>query len=97
MLCIICLGYILWRAQRQPEKLPYLRGQWRLPLLLGVLFCLAHLPMPGQCLWEIPLQVLATFPLGFVAAYYFLRFRTILPLVALHAIGFVLPVNGIES
>lgn len=79
------------------EKITFLRGQWRLPLLLGTLFCLAHLPMPGQSLWGIPVQVLATFPLGFVAAYYFLRFRTILPLVALHAIGFVLLVNWIES
>lgn len=171
MLSIVCLAYILWRAQRQPEKLrewglstpisvaaavsfavllviaiasmasisiartgslpfeigyifrmvdyvsgafpqqflvfavgvtnaekiPFLRGQWRLPLILGTLFCLAHLPMPSQSLWGIPVQILATFPLGFVATYYFLRFRTILPLVAIHAIGFILLTNWVGN
>ncbi len=75
------------------EKFRMLRGHWRLPALLGALFCLAHLFLPGA-VW---LKILVTFPLGFVATYYFLRFRTIIPLTAIHAIGFVLLVNWVEK
>lgn len=75
------------------EKIPMLCGRWRLPLLLGALFCLAHLFLPGA-VW---IKVLVTFPLGFFATYYFLRFRTIIPLTAIHAVGFVLLVNWVEK
>ena len=78
------------------EKFPLLRGQWRLPLLLGTIFCLGHLFMPIHYLWGLPAPVLVTFPLGFFATWYFLRFRTIIPLVAVHAIGFILLSNWVD-
>ena len=80
------------------EKIPILRGLWRLPLLTGVLFALGHFWSPAHFPGTaIPLQVLGTFPMGFLAAWYFLRFRTIILLTALHAILFVLMVNWIEK
>jgi hypothetical protein len=79
------------------EKFSLLRGHWRLPLLLGALFCLGHCFMPIPLLWGLPVPVLVTFPLGFFATWYFLRFRTIIPLVAIHAIGFILLVNWIDK
>jgi hypothetical protein len=79
------------------EKLPMLRGRWRLPLLLGTLFCLGHFFLPQRYLWGVPTALLVTFPLGFFAAHYFLRFRTIIPLTAIHAVGFVLLVNWVEK
>lgn len=72
-------------------KLPFFRGLWRLPLVLGLLFGLAHfwspVRIPGS---QLPVQALSTMPMGFLCAHYFLRFRTILPLTAAHAIVFVL-------
>lgn len=71
--------------------LPVLSGSWRLPLAVGMGFGLAHfwtpVLFPGT---SIPLQVVTTAPLGFFAAWYFLRFRTIVPLTFFHAIGHVL-------
>ena len=71
--------------------LPALQGHWRLPVVVGILFGLAHfwapVKIPGS---SIPIQVIVTIPLGFFAAYYFLRFRNILPLTLLHAILFIL-------
>lgn len=71
--------------------LPALRGTWRLPMVVGICFGAAHFwsptHFPGSA---IPLQVVATPPMGFFAAWYFLRFRNILPLTAFHAIAYVL-------
>lgn len=71
--------------------LPVLRGSWRLPLVVGLCFGAAHfwapVHFPGSA---IPLQVVATAPMGFFAAWYFLRFRNILPLTVFHAISYVL-------
>ncbi len=78
-------------------KLPFFRGRWRASLLLGLLFGLAHfwvpVRIPGS---EIPVQVIGTVPMGFLCAYYFLRFRTILPLTAAHSIVYVLYANWVE-
>ncbi len=77
--------------------LPALRGSWRLPLAVGVCFGLAHfwapVHFPGSA---IPLQVVATAPMGFFAAWYFLRFRNILPLTLFHAISYVLYSRWVE-
>ena len=78
--------------------LPIFRGLWRLPLTVGLLFCLAHLwtpaLIPGT---SLPVQVLITFPAGLSAAFYFLKFRTILPLTAIHAVFYPLMNNWIEA
>ena len=70
---------------------PVLRGSWRLPLAIGICFGVAHfwtpVHLPGSV---IPLQVVVTAPMGFFAAWYFLRFRNILPLTMFHAIAYVL-------
>jgi hypothetical protein len=76
------------------KRFPRLRNKWRLPLLLGILFTLGHL-YDIKFLWGIPIPVLIIFPLGFFATYYFQRFRTILPLIAIHAIGYVFLSNWI--
>ena len=77
--------------------LPALRGQWRLPLAVGLCFGAAHfwapVHFPGSA---IPLQVIGTAPMGFFAAWYFLRFRSILPLTAFHAIAYVLYTRWVE-
>lgn len=77
--------------------LPVMRGSWRLPLVVGMCFCGAHfwVPMhfPGSV---IPLLVVATLPMGFFAAWYFLRFRNILPLTIFHAISYVLYSQWVE-
>jgi hypothetical protein len=78
------------------EKFPLLRGKWRLPILMGILFAFVH-PIDIQFLWGIPLPLLLLFPMGFLATYYFQRFRTILPNIAIHAIGYVLLSNWITS
>jgi len=78
-------------------KLRVLQGLWRLPMLVGLLFGLAHFwtpaPIPGTV---IPLQVPGTIPMGFLCAWYFLRFRTILPLILCHIVLFVLLVHWVE-
>lgn len=72
-------------------QFPVLRGNWRLPLLVGLCFGAAHFwtpeIIPGS---PIPFQVIGTIPLGFFAAWYFLRFRTILPLTVIHVVAYVL-------
>jgi hypothetical protein len=77
--------------------LPALRGMWRLPLVVGLCFGIAHLwspvRFPGLI---IPPVAVATTPMGFFAAWYFLRFRNILPLTAFHAIAFVLYSRWVE-
>ena len=73
------------------------RGQWRLPLAVGLAFCLAHFWTPARIPGTIiPIQMLITFPAGFFAAYYFARFRSILPLTAIHAVAYPLLNNWIE-
>lgn len=71
-------------------KLPFFRGGWRLPLAVGLAFCLAHFALPGKSLSELPRELVILFPGGFLAACYFLKFRNILPLTALHAILYIL-------
>lgn len=73
------------------SRIPLLKGAWRLPFVVGLLFALAHFwtphHFPGT---KIPVQVIGTFPLGFIAAWYFLKYRNILPLTVSHAILYVL-------
>jgi uncharacterized membrane protein len=71
--------------------LPVLSGPWRLPFTVGICFGLAHFWVPVHFTGTlIPLQVMATAPMGFFGAWYFLRFRNILPLTIFHAISYVL-------
>lgn len=77
--------------------LKFFRGAWRLPLVVGLVFSLAHFWTPARISGTIiPLQMVLTFPAGFLAAFYFLKFRTILPLTAIHAILYPLLHNWIE-
>ncbi len=72
-------------------------GLWRLPLAVGLIFSLAHFWTPARIPGTIiPLQMVLTFPAGFFAAFYFLKFKSILPLTALHAILYPLLNNWIE-
>jgi hypothetical protein len=71
-------------------KLPFFRGIWRLPLAVGLAFCLAHFALPGKSLSVVPRELAILLPTGFLAACYFLKFRSILPLTALHAILYIL-------
>jgi hypothetical protein len=78
-------------------KLPAFRGAWRLPLAVAFVFGLAHWWTPARIPGTIiPVQMIVTVPLGFLAAAYFLRFRNILPLTAMHAILFPLWYNWVE-
>lgn len=79
-------------------KFPMLRGPWRLPLLVGLAFGLAHFWTPARIPGTaIPLQVIGTFPAGFACAWYFLRFRNILPMTLCHAIIYVFLSRWVES
>jgi membrane protease YdiL (CAAX protease family) len=79
------------------SKISFFRGNWRLPLAVGFLFAIAHFwtpfHIPGT---RIPLQLIGTFPMGFIAAWYFLKFRNILPLTLSHAILYVLLHHWVE-
>lgn len=73
------------------------RGTWRLPLLVGALFSLAHFWTPVRIPGTIvPVQMLITLPAGAGAAWYFLRFRNILPLTVIHAVLYPLMHHWIE-
>lgn len=73
------------------------RGHWRLPLFVGLAFGLAHFWTPARLPnMSFPIQVVATMPMGFFAAYYFLRFRTIVPLTIWHTVLYVLLVNWVQ-
>jgi len=73
------------------------RGSWRLPLAVGVVFSLAHFWTPARIPGTIvPVQMILTLPAGFFAAFYFLKFRTIVPLTAIHAVMYPLLHNWIE-
>lgn len=77
--------------------LPVLSGTWRLPLTVGICFGLAHFWSPDHFPGTfIPIQVVATAPMGFFATWYFLRFRNILPLTIFHAISYVLFSRWVE-
>ena len=65
-----------------------LRGAWRVPALAGGFFGLAHLLPEGFHWPHIPLMMAFTALMGFTVVFYFLRFRNLWPIVALHAIGF---------
>ncbi len=73
------------------------RGRWRLPLFVGLVFGLAHfwtpVHLPNS---SFPIQVVATMPMGFFASYYFLRFRSIVPLTLWHTVLYVLMVNWVQ-
>lgn len=79
------------------SKFPFLKGYWRLPFVVGLIFAAAHFwvpfHLPGT---KIPLQIIGTFPLGFFAAWYFLKFRNILPLTVSHAILYVILHHWVE-
>ena len=73
------------------------RGSWRLPLVVGLVFSLAHFWTPARISGTIiPLQMVLTFPAGFICSFYFLKYRNILPLTALHAVIYPLLHNWIE-
>lgn len=70
-------------------KLRPFRNTWGLALAVGLAFCLAHFVQPGKSMSTILLELGTLFPAGFVASSYFLKFRNILPLTAIHAILFI--------
>jgi membrane protease YdiL (CAAX protease family) len=79
--------------------LPHIVVQIRaLPLAVGCIFAMAHFwtphLIPGTA---IPVQVPGTFPMGFLAAWYFLRYRTMLPLTACHAVLYILLNKWVEA
>jgi len=79
-------------------KLEIFRGAWRLPLAVAIVFSLAHWWTPARFPGTgIPLQMITTLPAGFFAAWYFLRFRSIVPLVVLHAIIYVISYQWVEA
>jgi membrane protease YdiL (CAAX protease family) len=70
---------------------------WRIPLAVGLVFSLAHFWTPARIPGTIiPIQMVLVFPAGFFCAFYFLKFRNILPLTAIHAIAYVLLHNWVE-
>lgn len=74
------------------------RGAWRLPLAVGLAFSLAHFWTPARIPGTfIPLQMVLTFPAGFLAAAYFLKYRNILPLTLIHAVAYPLLHHWIET
>lgn len=78
-------------------KLRVFRGTWRLPLAVGVVFSLAHWWTPAKIPGTpIPIQMVLTFPAGVACVLYFLKFRSIVPLTAIHAIVYVLLHNWTE-
>lgn len=79
------------------EKMPPLRGAWRMPLLCGVLFFVAHLWAIVHDPSKLTLFSLNLILMGVVVTAYFLRFRTIIPIVALHAFVFVLTTNWLAG
>jgi len=70
-------------------KLRPFRNPWLLALAVGLAFCLVHFLPPLKSWSTILLELATLFPAGFVAAAYFLKFRNMLPLTALHAILYV--------
>jgi hypothetical protein len=66
------------------SKLPVLCGRFSLPIVGGLFFAALHL--------HAPFQMIGTFVLGFVCITFFLHFRTILPLIAMHA--YLQPLNA---
>ena len=74
-------------------KLRPFRNTWVLALAVGLVFCLAHFLLPGKSLSTMLLELATLFPAGFLAASYFLKFRNILPLTAMHAILYILLSN----
>ena len=78
-------------------KLRPFRGMWRIPLAVGLVFSLAHFWTPARIPGTIiPIQMVLVFPAGVIAAFYFLKFRSILPLTVIHAITYVLLHNWVE-
>lgn len=78
--------------------LPVFQGKWRLSIVVGVAFSLAHFWTPARIPGTfIPVQMLITLPAGFGAALYFLTYRNILPLTAIHAVFYPLMHHWIEQ
>jgi len=80
----------------QMERLPKLRGNWRIPLLAGCIFLLAHIYTIIRDPTSFNLQFMGLMVLGTAVVYYFLRYRTIVPIVVLHAIIFIMNVNLVD-
>jgi len=79
------------------SKTTFFQSNWRLPLAVGLLFSVAHFWTPFRIPGTIiPVQVVLTLPVGAVVAWYFLKFRTILPLTLAHAVLYVLLHNWVE-
>ena len=89
---VMCSVGLVFLAKLRP-----FRGTWRIPLAVGLVFSLAHFWTPARIPGTvIPIQMVLVFPAGFAAAWYFLKFRSILPLTAIHAIAYVLLHNWVE-
>jgi hypothetical protein len=71
-------------------KLRPFRNTWLLALAVGLAFCLAHFLPPVKTLSTMLLELATLFPAGCLCALYFLQFRNILPLTAMHAILYIL-------
>ena len=92
------LGY-LWSAFAQEfllcsifannmSRLDLLRGNLRVPLLAGLLFGAFHYH-PMNFAWpQTPFMMGFTALMGFTLTFYFLKYRFLWPVIALHAIGF---------
>lgn len=77
---------------------PIFKGNWRLPFVVGLVFSLAHFWTPAKLPGSIiPIQMITTFPAGFVATYYFITYRSIVPLTVIHAIVYVLLNRWVET
>jgi hypothetical protein len=70
-------------------KLRAFRNTWLLALAVGFSFCFAHLVLPGKSVSTMLLELATLFPAGILASSYFLKFRNILPLTAMHAILYI--------
>jgi hypothetical protein len=80
------------------SRMRIFRDYWRLPVAVGVVFCLAHFwtpgTIPGTC---IPIAFIHTLPGGFLATLYFLKFHTILPLIVVHAMMWPMGVHWVYN
>lgn len=79
------------------NKIESLSGNWKLPLIVGVIFALVHIIAPSKIPGtKISLQLIYTFPFGILGAWYFLKFRLVLPIVFVHATLYVLLKKWVE-
>lgn len=74
-------------------KLRPFRGVWRLAITVGLVFSLAHVCANAAAHKPelfLPMEHVFLFIAGFSCAFYFLKFRNMLPLTAIHAIAYPL-------